>query len=760
MTEPIQEPSVLDYVKARLNPWQREKIEIPQMDETAIEPVVDDETGQAARLPAKVPEAQRSGIALSVPAYLPWRTMLAVVLALFAQWTLEATTKPIEQGTALLTVGLYALAFGLLVWALLTNEFALPEAEAIAPRLDPQTFRRNAFLVAIVLAGVAFTQFGKTEQNQHLFTSLNLTLWLGSIVLFVRGLWLGDPEKPSPWKRFLAFIRRDSWQIHLTRYGLLLMGVIALVLFFRLYNLDGIPAEPFSDHAEKLMDVYDVTQGQYHVFFERNTGREFIQFYWTALVGWVFNLGLTFMSLKLGTVLIGLFALPYIYLLGREVGGPRVALFALLLAGAAYWLNTISRIGLRFPLYPAFAAPVLYHLVRGLRRQNRNDFILAGLFLGLGMHGYSPFRFVPFVVVLGVGLYLVHTASQGLRKQTVTMFVMLVLASVLVFLPLGRYAIDRPDMFAYRALTRVAGDTLPDAETPFERFWISLTNPANPDSSKPLYQVFFDNTFKALVMFQYDNGNIWVHSVPGRPALDFVSAALYALGCLFLLVRYIQRRNWLDLFLLLSIPLLMMPSILSLAFPDENPSLNRTGAAAVVVFVIAAQMLDGLYTGLRGVRSTPGKAGAGNKAFALTIVVALLAISIFQNYNLVFDRFASQFRAGAWNTSDMGRVIRAFVAAGNDVDNAWVVPFPYWVDTRLVGIQTGYPNRDAALWPEEFERTLDFPGNKLFIVKDEDLTSLGLLRGLYPNGSLGKFDSPLEGKDFWIFTVPDSLTGE
>lgn len=757
MTEPLKEPSVLDYVKSKLNPWQKEKIEIP-LDETVVEQTTAEETVSAAQ----------TGFALQLPAYRPWRTTLAIGVALFAQWTIEQELKPIETQMLLFVIGAYFLAFGLLVWALLVKEFALPESKTVEPQTDPQTFRRVTFLAAIVLAGVAFTQFGKNAQNQHVFTSTNLTLWLGSIALFAYGLWLGDPNKPPLWRRALDFLKRDRWQVTLTRSGLLLLGAIALVMFFRLYNLDGVIAEPFSDHAEKLLDVYDVTQGQYFVFFDRNTGREFIQFYWTALVAWIFDIGLTFMSLKLGTALIGLFALPYIYLLGKEVGGTRVALFALLLAGTAYWLNTTSRIGLRFSLYPAFAAPVLYHLVRGLRHQSRNDFILVGLFLGLGLHGYSPFRFVPFAVVLGVGLYLIHAASKGFRKQTLTLFVMLVLASVIVFLPLGRYAIDRPDMFAYRALTRIAGDNLPQAETPVERFWKSLTSPASPDSSKPLYQVFFDNTFKALIMFQYDNGGIWVHSIPGRPALDFVSAALYTLGCAFLFVRYIVRRNWLDLFLLLSIPLLMMPSILSLAFPGENPSLNRTGAAAVVVFVIAAQMLDGLYNGLRGVHSSPENARAGdpatlqrgNRAFALVIVLGLLAVSIFQNYYLVFDRFAEQFRAAAWNTSDMGRAIRAFVAAGNDVDNAWVVPYPYWVDTRLVGIQTGYPARDAALWPEEFERTLDVPGNKLFIVKDEDLDSLGLLRGLYPSGALGKFDSPIEGKDFWIFTVPDSITGE
>ena len=73
---------------------------------------------------------------------------------------------------------------------------------------------------------------------------------------------------------------------------------------------------------------------------------------------------------------------------------------------------------------------------------------------------------------------------------------------------------------------------------------------------------------------------------------------LFFLGVVQLLVRYIRQRHWLDLFLLVSVPLLMLPSILSLAFPDENPSLNRTGGAIIPVFLIAALALEGLLTGL------------------------------------------------------------------------------------------------------------------------------------------------------------------
>ena len=77
-----------------------------------------------------------------------------------------------------------------------------------------------------------------------------------------------------------------------------------------------------SDHAEKLLDVWDVLHGQTSIFFPRNTGREAIQMYLTAGIIQLFHTGYTFLSLKIGTVLAGLLTLPYIYLLGQGAGQP------------------------------------------------------------------------------------------------------------------------------------------------------------------------------------------------------------------------------------------------------------------------------------------------------------------------------------------------------------------------------------------------------------------------------------------------------
>jgi hypothetical protein len=227
-------------------------------------------------------------------------------------------------------------------------------------------------------------------------------------------------------------------------------------------------------------------------------------------------------------------------------------------------------------------------------------------------------------------------------------------------------------------------------------------------------------------MFAWDNGEVWVVSIPGRPALDFVASALFHLGVLLVLLRYIKQRHWLDLFLLLSIPMLLMPSILSLAFPNENPILNRTSGALVPVFVIAGLALDGLLAGVKARLPAWG----GRLAWGLALV--LFAWSARNNYDLVFNQYQRGYELSAWNTAEMGQVVRDFGSLFGQTETAWVVAFPYWVDTRLVGMNAGEPTRDMAIWPESFPATLADPRPKLFLIKPEDAIALEQLYELYP----------------------------
>jgi hypothetical protein len=143
------------------------------------------------------------------------------------------------------------------------------------------------------------------------------------------------------------------------------------------------------------------------------------------------------------------------------------------------------------------------------------------------------------------------------------------------------------------------------------------------------------------------------------------------------------------------------------------------------------------------------------------LAAILLFVSASQNYDLVFNQYYTSFRQGAWNSSDMGKTIKEFEQTYGTTTNIWIVPFPYWVDTRLPAVWAGIPNRDLAVWPENLSSTIESMGPKLFLVKanveqpeGNDQSSLDVLQSLYPNGQLRLFDSDVPGHDFWIFTVP------
>ena len=330
-SESAREPSVLDYLKSRLSFGRRPAIVIPaevgqnlelgaQVREGTGPRSAQAVVGAAASIPLPAsPPARPLGVIETIAAS-PWRSLSALCLALLAQRFFE---PPHPSGTAGTTI--YIVALAVLVWAALRGEWTLAPVLETSSDVDPLTFRRAAFLASIPLAVLAFLLL-----TGNLFNLFNVAVWLIAIGLFVSSLWLSRSEGPSLWQRLSAFISRGAWNIRIDGWTLLVLVVSVLVLFFRVYHLQQTPAEPFSDHAEKLLDVYDVSQGQTHIFFPRNTGREAIIMYWSLVTSWAFGTGFSFMTLKLATVTLGLLTMPYVYLLGKEVANRRVGLLAVL----------------------------------------------------------------------------------------------------------------------------------------------------------------------------------------------------------------------------------------------------------------------------------------------------------------------------------------------------------------------------------------------------------------------------------------------
>ena len=719
---PQEEPSVLDYIKSKLSLRGHPASVIPH-----LEPA--EETSPSTATSTKLPTPETQAEELQKPRRvwpvknLPWRSFIALGLALIAQYSLEPRLVRGWKTGALF----YLLALGWLIWAVRSGEWAtapLQEEDDCRSQPDSGKFRLIPFIASGVFSLLAFLDF-----KGNLFTSTNLILWGAAIVFFVLTFWTDLPNPAMGWERLVTFIKKPGWSFSISSDVVLLVGICLIAVYFRASQINQVPPEMISDHAEKLLDVTDVLNGQTHIFFARNTGREAFQFYLIALTAKILGTGVSFLSMKIGTILCGLLTLPFIFRLGKEIGGQRVGLLALAFAGIAYWPNVISRLALRFTLYPFFVAPTLYFLIRGLRTSNRNDLILAGLTLGLGLHSYTPIRILPLVVLAAFVLYALHRQSKGTREITLFRFSILVLAAMVLFLPLLRYAVENPELFSLRTLTRLS----------------SLERPL-PGTA---WGIFLKNLWNAMVMFGWNNGNVWASSIPYRPALDVITAAFFYIGMALLVIRYILRRHWLDLFLLLSIPLLMLPSILSLAFPEENPNLSRTAGALVPVFVVIGISIDAFMNGIT--KKLTAQAG---KRLAWGAVIFLFILSCIQNYSLVFNQFRLIYEVSSWNTSEMGKVVRAFTETLGSPDNVRLVAYPYWADSRLVGINSGYPAMDYGIFPENLAQTQNIVGARLFLVYLTDENTVSTLKQMYPNGWLQVYDSVREGKDFLVFFVP------
>jgi hypothetical protein len=580
----------------------------------------------------------------------------------------------------------------------------------------------------LLLLAVAFLAFGGNQ-----FTDFNLLLWFSGMGLLLWSLWYPRPDFRKFLDRVTGFFKREGWQVKITWPVVVFILVLAVGIFFRVNQLGEVAPEMVSDQAEKLWDVYDVLEGDTKIFFPRNTGREGLQMYLIAFTIRLFDTGISFISMKIGTVFLGILMLPFMYLIGVELGNKAVGLLAMFFTGVSFWLNALARVALRFILYPAFAAPTIYFMLRGLRTGRRRDFILSGIFLGIGLHGYTPIRAVPILIVVTFILFWLHNRNKETFSKAMIWLGVLAFVSLIIFLPLLRVWVEQPAVFNQRTITRLTdlevGDNMPSG---FE-----------------LIGVFFTNVWNGLRMLNWNSGSVWVNTIPGAPSLDLISGALFVLGCGLLLWRYITQRKWQDAFLLLAIPILMLPSTLVLAYPQENPSPNRASGAAVVVFIIIALALEALY---RAVKDQIG--GKPGRRFAWLLVVGLVLVSARANYTMTFETYKSQYIQSAWNTSELGAVVKQFIDTVGSPDQVWVVAYPHWVDTRLVGINAGQPNRDYAIWADELENTLAIESPKMFIYKIDDEEALQVLEALYPEGNVSMYTSQVPSHSFFIYYVP------
>ena len=689
-------------------------------------------------------------VAAAVPA--------ALAAGLVGQWALDRWPAA-PWGWVLLVAGAGTFAAAVRRYGL---EGAPARAQAAArPRL--------AWLAAALgLAALAFAGF-----SGNLFRPLPTLAWLLSLVLCYgafagkgRGgeelprcgggavaappLAQGRPselggETPRAGGRDEAPVRgrggetpplRGCEGLHLSWHALALVGILVVAAFLRLYQLDAIPREMGTDMPHNYQNALQIMSGQFMIFCPSYPGRESLFFY--LLAGYSKVFGLSYFSIKFTSAMVGLATVAALYgvatyLFDREVGLAAAALLAV-----SKWHVILSRTGYRASLMPLAVLVVLFLLLRALRRGRASDWVLAGMALGLGLYTYNAFMIVPGAVAAALAIEVAREGRGALRRRGWGL-VGLAVGAMLVFLPLGRYALEQPQSYLFRVATRVT----------------SVERPLPAD----LAGVLAGNLWRAAGMFNLRGDEVALSNVPYQRELGAVSAVFFVAGLGYALARWRRGHYALALVFLGS---LMLPTALSVAFPREVPNAVRASGAIVPVYLLAALPLALLRRSLAFLgkpvtaQETAGTSGAvwwsptrpraerwralvrrsmGAGVPAIALVVVLLGAELAETRHAYFDEYVAHLPGRNYAISlEIARVLDDFAPEGQ----AFVKIWPYWFDGNALRAQLKVMSKS---WDWEVpELDPNKPplatarGKLLFIVHPDDRATLEMLAAEFPGG--------------------------
>jgi 4-amino-4-deoxy-L-arabinose transferase-like glycosyltransferase len=380
----------------------------------------------------------------------------------------------------------------------------------------------------------------------------------------------------------------------------LLLAILALGLFFRLFHFFSLPFGTWYDEAVAGIDARRVLQDpNFRPVFWESMNHPAHHLYLFALALRLFGDSTT--GLRVVSVFFGMATVLAAYLFGREVGGQRWGLLLAFLIATLRWDVNFSRIAMNGIDTPFFEFLTLYFALRAVRggRGRVQAVAWTGLSFGLGLCFYSGFRLFAATLVLFGLIWLVLIAVRarrsappplGLRRrgrqsppaaggeaafQGVRLSLLVGLAAVaawLAIMPVAQFAVRQSSVFWQRT-----------------RNVSIFEHRDQPD----LVQALLQSTEKHLLMFNYRGDNNGRHNLPGTPMLDRLSAVMFALG----LGLALARRKPVDMFFLLLLPVGLLGGILSLDF--EAPQSLRSIATMPAVVYFVALSLDALWSELK-----------------------------------------------------------------------------------------------------------------------------------------------------------------
>src|SRR3972149_2724960 len=356
-------------------------------------------------------------------------------------------------------------------------------------------------------------------------------------------------------------MRKEYW---------LLFLIIGVAAFLRLWSLPDAPPGLYPDEAMNGNNALEaLATGDFKVFYPENNGCEglFINIQSFS----VFLFGNEPWALRLPSTIFGILTVLGIYFLTKELFRDKIlfspkppqasghgssdserasrgqasaslgqrsglreneilSLIVAFLLATSFWHINFSRIGFRAIMAPVFLTWGIYLFLLCLNKIRsvsaswriwRAKFLLplsllAGAIYGLGMHSYIAYRATPLLILFIIIACWLKNKNREVRKKILLSSLFFILASIIVFLPLGIHFLNNPADFFGRT-TQVSVFA---SEAPLKNLTL--------------------NTLKTLGMFNFAGDYNWRHNLAGQPQLFWPVGIMFLVGLLISL-KYLIR---------------------------------------------------------------------------------------------------------------------------------------------------------------------------------------------------------------------------
>ncbi len=580
--------------------------------------------------------------------------------------------------------------------------------------VDAETRSRRWSALRLLCLGLSLIctigAFGLNDNNE--FSGRGVVAWFLAIGFFLYVWW--EPMKGGRRLRERFRLASHVSRAELLRalaVGSLVIVVVGLAAFLRFYRLDWLPGDAGGIEADIGNDVREVVNGHFYIYFPRMIQEGSMLYLPAALVKF-FHVALDYNVLKITSALAGVVGVGLTYLMLKEAFSSRLTAFVgALFMAVSFWPVTISRIALTLAVAPAFAALAMLFLLRALKYNRINDFLLCGLVAGFGLHFYIGMRVLPFLISACLGVKLVTLLWRQRWRESTALIgrgLLLGVMLVIVFAPMARTWHDQPEYYMHMTRVRSQGSAANDFNA-LGRFGHNLQN--------------------AVWMFNWRSDVSTLHNIPYRRSLDPVMGAFLLAGGAIAIGGWLFYRRGPFPYLLLGFIAFLLPSVLVLAFPGENPSAGRAAGVMPLTFGVVALPVSFVLSRIYRALSPP----AGLAVSSLLLVGLMVPVTIY-NYNWYFDDYHASYVSSAGPSSCLADLIRKEKGSDPSLQMVYFVGVGGWVDGGGLKLMLGQPD-----WIADSQTDKDslskHARNSLYVLNVDDSKSRSQLSSFFPGAS-------------------------